>query len=351
MILFVAACEPALGHPTMSHVIPLDGRPVDLAAGDLDRDGRIDLVIANADGTVAVRLQRDGWIARRPIRARAHMIALGDIDANGTLDVLATDHDSADLVTYLGDGAGGFRAQPPVRTLAGHHNHGLVAADLDRDGDADAVVADQEARAIAVLLSDGRRLVASPPIALPAEPYPPAAGDLDADGDVDLVVPLIGSQRVAVLLGDGKGGFARPTAFATGRDRPYGIAIGDADGNGTADVIVSHDDTDRIAVLAGDGRGGLAAPREVSLGRRIGRPLLVDLDRDRAPELVGAGSGALVVARGPRFSALRTEPSSGWRVVAADLDGDGRPDLAVPDSEARRIQLWLATGPGSARNR
>ena len=78
MILFVAACEPALGHPTMSHVIPLDGRPVDLAAGDLDRDGRIDLVIANADGTVAVRLQRDGWIAREACPS----------DARGTLAVL-----------------------------------------------------------------------------------------------------------------------------------------------------------------------------------------------------------------------------------------------------------------------
>jgi hypothetical protein len=36
------------------------------------------------------------------------------------------------------------------------------------------------------------------------------------------------------------------------------------------------------------------------------------------------------------------EPAGGWVVVAADVDGDGRPDVAAPEPEANVIRLWLS---------
>ncbi|HEV8630822.1 MAG TPA: VCBS repeat-containing protein [Thermoanaerobaculia bacterium] len=348
-----------------SHTVAVGAGPSDVAAGDLDRDGALDLVSANGDSrTISVRLQRDGtWVPGPgdplPVAVAPHMVAVGDLDRDGDLDVVATAHDSGAVFAWLGDGTGRFspaRGSPFGVFPTGHpHNHGLAVGDLDGDGDADIVVADQNARAAGVLLADGKgRLAPAPasPVVLGAAPYPPALGDIDRDGRLDLVVPLIGGQAVAVLLGDGAGGF-RPAPGSPVRTvwpRPYAVMLGDLDRDGTLDVVAAHDDTDEISVLLGDGHGGLrAAPGSpVALGWRIWRGALVDLDGDGALDLVAPGSGSLVIARGDghgRLALLRREPVGGWTAIAADLDGDGRPDVVAPEPNAAVLRIWLSHQP------
>ena len=358
----IGACQrtPQPATALATDTIPVGAMPVDVAAGDLDGDGKLDLVSTEARGrTISIRLQRAGaWVppAGTPptLPLEPHLVALGDLDRDGDLDLLATAHDSGAVFAWLGDGTGRFAPAPgsPVPVFAGAppHNHGLAAGDLDADGDADVVVADQDARAAGVLLAVlGGRLVPSPasPIALGASPYPPALGDMDGDGKLDLVVPLVGAEAVAVLLGDGGGGFAPApgSPLRTARPRPYAVMLGDLDRDGALDAVATHDDTDEISVLLGDGHGRLhAAPGSpVSLGLRVWRGTLADVDGDGALDLVAAGSGSLVIARGDGAGGLgppRREPAGGWVAIAADLDGDGRPELVAPDPEASVLRIW-----------
>ena len=357
----VRAPEPkaALGEAT----IPVGAMPVDVAAGDLDGDGKLDLVSADARGrTISIRLQRAGdWVpgagAPLTLPLEPHIVALGDLDRDGDLDLFATAHDSDGVFAWLGDGSGRFAPAPgsPMAAFgsARPHNHGLAVGDLDGDGDADVVVADQDARAAGVLLAvDGGRLVPSQasPVALGAEPYPPALGDMNRDGKLDLVVPLVGGQAVAVLLGDGGGGFAPApgSPLRTVRPRPYAVMLGDVDRDGALDVVAAHDDTDDVSVLLGDGSGRLhAAPGSpVSLGLRVSRGALADVDGDGDLDLVAAGSGSLVIAHGDGRGGLapsRRASFSGWRAIVRDLDGDGKPEIVAPDPDASVLRVWSTT--------
>src|SRR6185503_20725504 len=169
------------------------------------------------------------------------------------------------------------------------------------------------------------------------------------DGRLDLVVPLVNTDGIAILLGDGAGGLraAPGSPFHTGRARPYAIALLDLDRDGALDVVATHDDTDAISLLLNDGHAALrAAPGSpTSAGMRLWRPAAADVDGDGAVDLIGAGSGSLVVLRGDRrgdFTLWWREPADGWTAIAADLDGDGRPDPVTADQRTNALVVWLS---------
>jgi FG-GAP-like repeat len=209
----------------------------------------------------------------------------------------------------------------------------------------------------------------SPPVGVPAqtgkEPTGIGSGDFNHDGLLDLVTANQRSGDVTLLLGKGGGAFvASPgSPIPTGPTTSL-VAVGDIDEDGNDDVVVGRHDSFEVALLLGDGRGGLRpAPRPSLRATRGPRPhchglLLIDLDADRHLDLVapcadgdnvsvllGDGRGGFSPVPGSPFPAGRHP----YGVAAADLDGDGRPDLALPNLQGAAVTVLLGDGAGRFR--
>lgn len=373
--------------------IEMGGRqPGDVALGDVNDDGHLDIVSANSGSRDVSILLGDGrggfapapgspfgvgTAAGQPTDSTAasaadslsaeprageraafapHLVVLADLDEDGRLDLALTSHDHNEAALLRGDGAGGFAAMPgsQVRFLeaARAHNHGLAAADVSGDGHLDLVTSNQDDNSVSILLGDGMGRfapAAGSPVAVGRAPYPFALGDLNGDGALDIVTPDVQGGTVTVLLGDGRGGFrAAPGSPHAVDPRPYFIAIARVDGDSALDVIASHDDTDRLALLTGDGAGGLAPPRRIDAGGRPWKARIADVDNDGDADLLTGTAAGLAVLLGDGAGAFRRAPGSPfpvgkgpWGLAVGDVNHDGRLDAVTANLEDNDLTLLL----------
>jgi hypothetical protein len=286
-----------------------------------------------------------------------------------------TDHG---LFVLLGNGDGSFRAGPtylndPHLALgAAPHFGSLALADFNDDHKLDLVVSVDEGSYadvkddVLLLLGngDGTFGPAMPIDATQFEPVQLAVGDLNRDGNLDLVVMDQNGgaegRPVNVLLGNGDGTFQRPKTYAVGDQSftygfvPQGVELGDFNGDGKVDVAVGASGSGTVGstltVLLGHGDGTLAAPL-LSTQTEPEVPLLpggdevavasADLRGNGRIDLIGGGiDGVRVHLRNSDGSyAAPVTYGLGARVseiATGDLNDDGKPDIValLPDQNA-----------------
>ncbi len=291
-------------------------RPKVVVAADLDRDGKLDLVSANQDGSsVSVLLGNgDGSFRRHrdyPTCFHAHDVTTGDLNGDGSLD-LAVACFGGTVVSVL-DGRGDGTFAPHVDHESGKGPHSVVARDLNGDGRLDLAVANHDGDSVGVLIGTGGGNLA-PVVRYPvgARPHRIAAGDLNGDGRLDLVTANDGSSDVSVLLGAGDGTFADAVQYPSG-SVPKGIAVADLDGDGHLDVVTANTG------------GNYPGPPDNPLG-------------DTVSVLLGTGTGTLGPAR--TYLAGATP----FSVAVADLDGDGHEDIATANWDGGNVSVIPGRG-------
>ncbi len=208
--------------------------------------------------------------------------------------------------------------------------------------------------------------VASADIPLVSPYAAPALADLDGDGDRDA---LVGEEKgqVRAWRNDGTDGsprWMRQPAWDTGR---YGNrstpALADLDGDGDADLLIGEASG---SVIARENVGGRTAPvwkaraawNVADLGNDS-RPTFGDVDRDGAPDLlIGYQSGQVLAFANTGDAAAPFVRHATWDAPAAsgratpalgDLDGDGAVDLLVADQFARFTAYRNVGGTWSAQ--
>jgi hypothetical protein len=186
--------------------------------GDFNHDGKLDfadssgeMALGNGDGT----FQAPVPILTDPPLGGFAWIAAGDLNNDGWTDLFATQSTYAFSAPYvmLNNQQGGFT----LTTIPDNEGpNSVTLADLNGDGNLDAVIANIDATAM-VLLGNGAGQFKESQSKIPypfVDQLPTAIGDVNGDGIPDLILPADGS--IGIALGQGHGTFLTPVVWGVG---------------------------------------------------------------------------------------------------------------------------------------
>jgi len=357
--LLAAGGGPALGLPVPSQTLPVGDEPAAVLVIDLDRDGSIDLVSADAGADAVSVLRGDGRggfeaAVSYPACGQPVAVDAGDIDGDGRLDLVVAcfaDHSLAMLPGSSGGVLGG-----PVAVGAVKGPRWVACRDLDGDHRAEIVSADglprdRELHVFGMTPAGSFARLFRASIGL--QTTAGRIADLDADGHADVAVVSRAEDRVDVVFGDDEGGFGAPVPYPVGR-QPMDLLVTDVNGDGLPDLVTADRLDDRISVLAGTGAGSFAGAVAFPAGQRPVALAAGDLDGDCLADLAVAGSvgASVTVLAGDGvggFVPTATVAGAGnpSAVALADLDGDVRADLVAAVGGTADV-LDVLRGSGTA---
>ena len=288
-----------------------------VVAADFNKDGKTDVAVigtisqpfshvisislSNGDGTFAAPTNVTGFFGQDPWD-----IAVGEFNSDGNLDLVVINGGSQNYSILLGNGAGGFTFAA-ARSVGTRFDR-VAVGDFDGDSKQDFVLTDSEDRRVVVLRNNGSGGLFDVTQSVTVSNLPSAVvvGDFNSDGKPDIAVAgrlninslPADDGGVSVLLNDGTCNFAAPVNYKVDA-LPEDMTAADFDGDNKLDLAVGNQQPSSVYVLSGDGAGAFsnAAAHDFPAGHTA--ILAHDFDGDTRVDLAGiAGTGTVGILFG-----------------------------------------------------
>ena len=269
------------GTAFVSRTITSASDPRDLHLADMDLDGDLDIVAAFASDTVGWYENLGGFtFARHDITNTADFaqsVDVVDLDRDGDFDVLSASFGDDKIAWYENAGSAGFITH--IVSTAVNAANRVFAQDINGDGYIDLLTASEDDDRIRWWQNNGQQVFTERLIAGVANPNDIYAADLDADGDADVITAYEGDPyRVLIFENDGTGTFTRHEMAIQSPFSNLRVHAADLDGDGDLDIFSSTN-------TWYENRGGF---NFVAIGSGGGGTFAADMDADGDLDLLKA---------------------------------------------------------------
>jgi hypothetical protein len=351
--------------------VPAASGPRSVAIGDFNLDGLPDLAVTSLNGNKVLVLLGAGDGSFAPVGETPNTgafpiaIAVADFNRDGLPDLAVLNNvngGTGSVTVLLGNGDGTFNPAS-ASPATGIDPNALASGDFNGDGIPDLAVlnnANGGMGSVSVLLGkgDGTFNAAASPAA-GVNPSSIAIGDFNGDGIPDLAAANQGNGSagtITLLLGSGDGTFKPASAIPTVGINPQSIAVADFNQDGKTDLAVVNNGAGgghaTLTILLGKGSASFTATTISLTSTQMYDSLAAgDFDRNGIPDLAlsaSGSSGQVTILEGNGtggFAVATTAPSVGafaTNIAVADLDGDGKDDIASGENILLAMRLRTA---------
>jgi hypothetical protein len=343
--------------------------PIRIAIADLNGDGKPDIVVTNrgsnslsiftntsTSGVISLAGKIDSATGTNPIG-----LAIGDIDGDGKPDVVEVNNGGDTVSIFRNTSTGGVISfAPKVEYKTGGAPVDAAISDFDGDGKPDIAVTNSYTNTISAFRNTstpGNISFASKIDAMTGlQPWSIAITDIDGDGKPDAVVTNNAGSTITALRNTSASGsisFSINLEYTAGNG-PVGVATADINEDGKLDIAVANSTSNSVSIYRNmSTSGGVSFAEKVDYTTGTGPSILAiaDIDGDGKPDIVMTNystDNALSVLRnksvgGSISFAEKTDFITGMGplgLAIADIDGDGKPDLVTTDYDGNTITIF-----------